>query len=104
MRRVPGGAIGAAASPVEVADLGAAISTGRPITARCSTRREGTIRLRPGENVVPIRVVTPPVDDVAFLGQCCLFVQVVFGAVKVSNAVGDLLTFHVVPGSFADAV
>src|SRR5690349_14365363 len=62
-----------------------------------------TVRLRAGENVMPVRGIAAPIVDVALFGQCRLFGQIV-GSVQFGDILCDGCAFGIHPRSFADTV
>src|SRR5215212_7176730 len=72
-----------------------------PIFGSCKGR---AIRLRAGQDVMHVGIIAPAVDWIALLGQRRLLVQVVVGAMKVRNILGDHDAFRILPGSASDAV
>src|SRR5436190_1181767 len=61
------------------------------------------VRFRAGKDVVLVRRVAAPVDDVSFFGQRGLLVEVVF-AVQLGNVAGNDDSFGVLPRTVADAI
>src|SRR5437899_2938402 len=83
-----------------------ALAAARPVLARAVlARREGrAVRLRAGEDVVHVGLITAPVDGLALLAQRRLLVQLVVGAVEVVDARRDYLALGVLPRALPDAI
>ena len=62
------------------------------------------VRLRAGEDVVPVRRVAAAVDHLALLGQRGLLADLVVGAVQIVDVLRDHLALGVLPRAVADAV
>ena len=74
----------------------------RPVAARF--RGSGAIGIRPGQDVVAVRLVTATIDDFAIFRESRLLCQVVLVAVQRGDIVGDFFAFGVVPWTRADAI
>src|SRR6185312_5654692 len=68
-----------------------------------ASAERGTVRLRPSEDVVPIRRIATPVVDVALLRERRLLGQIV-GSVQFRDVLGDGHAFGICPWSLADTI
>src|SRR5579885_81879 len=108
MRGIPRarGFVVAQSLPIVVAEHDGALGGARVIFASAvlAQRESGAVRLRAGQNVVPVRLVAAAVDYLTFFREVVLLVELVIGAVQVGDACGDNDTFGVHPRTLADAV
>src|SRR5207302_1247993 len=69
------------------------------ITGRC-----GAVHLGPRQNIVPVGIVTPSVDYLAFLTERGLLAELVFVTVEIGHVFRHTFAFGVVPGALANTV
>src|SRR5688572_33424962 len=109
MRGIPGprGRVVPQAAAVVMADHGGTLGTApRPIAASPVLRacERGAIRLRAGEDVVPVGAVASAVDDLALLGERGLLGQVVGVAVQLVEVARDHRALGIPPRPAPDAI
>src|SRR5919109_4019984 len=107
MRRVPGfgGRIVAQAHAVVMADHRGPVAAAGPVAAGpvLAGRERGAVRLRAGQDVVPVGAVAAAVDLLAVLVERGALVEVV-GAVQLVDIGGDHCALGVLPRPLADPV
>src|SRR5215211_1840227 len=108
MRRVPRfrGIVVAQALAVMMADHRSPLPALGPVAAGAILAgREGpAVRLRSGQDVVPVGRIATAIDRLALLVERSLFADLVVGAVQIVDVLGDGLALGVLPGPAADAV
>src|SRR5690606_31954189 len=107
VRRVPGSRRLVVAQPLAIvmADHGGAVAAAGPVAAGAILpgRERGAVRLRAGQDVVPVRAVAAAVDYLAPLVERGLLVEVVV-AVQLVDVLRNDHTLRVLPRSAPDAI
>src|SRR5688572_32989649 len=86
-----------------MADGGRGVGAGaRPVVAALA--RRGTVQIRPGQDVVLVRLVAATVHDRAFFGQRVVLRQLVVVAVQIGDVGGYLHALGDEPGTGPDAI
>lgn len=97
----------ASAMPVMMPDLATALARAGPIAASMVAflPREigGTVVLRPGQDIVPVWLITPPINLVAVLVQSSSLDDVRV-QVQLIQITGNQLSSRVVPGASPDPI
>src|SRR5262245_44675080 len=108
MRRVPRlrWLVVAQALPVVMTDHGRAGGALGPVAAGAvvAGRERAAVRLRAGQDVVPVRRVAAAVDHLAFFIERALLGELVVGAVQIVDVLRDRLALGVLPGAASDPV